>query len=144
MRKEAGHDEFLRQLGSLIKSRRTELGLTQEQLAERIGSESQNDQRSYVSKLESGQRNPSASQLKRIAQALNMSPCDLMMEASTHTDHHEQQCDEFKRCHGEDAYQLVKEFLKLDPGKRDDVMDYISMKLEQQKKKELSEEKEIS
>lgn len=82
MRKEAGHDEFLVSLGKTIRKYRTDLDMTQEELAMKVGSKSEGNAKSYISKLESGQRNPSASQLKRIAGALNVSAAVLLQEAA--------------------------------------------------------------
>ena len=38
MRKEAGHDEFLMSLGKTIRKYRTDLDMTQEELAMKVGS----------------------------------------------------------------------------------------------------------
>lgn len=54
-------------LGSKCRSRRLELGLSQEQVSERAGLD-----RTYVSSLESGKRNPAFSTLVKIASALQL------------------------------------------------------------------------
>jgi transcriptional regulator with XRE-family HTH domain len=54
--------------GKSVKSRRFELGLTQEELANQSGL-----QRSYVSDVERGVRNPSLDSIERLAGALQVS-----------------------------------------------------------------------
>lgn len=55
-------------LGQSIKSQRTRLGLSQEQLADRCGFD-----RTYISMLERGKRNPSLINLMRLALGLETS-----------------------------------------------------------------------
>jgi transcriptional regulator with XRE-family HTH domain len=55
-------------LGTAIKEHRSALGLTQEQLAERCGFD-----RTYISMLERGKRNPSLLNLLRLAEGLETS-----------------------------------------------------------------------
>ena len=57
-----------------IKKRRLELGLTQEELAKRIGYKS----RSTIAKIESGENDIVRSQIIKFANALETSPADLM------------------------------------------------------------------
>jgi transcriptional regulator with XRE-family HTH domain len=60
------HDEGQSHLGTLIRKRRRELGLTQVELAKRIDKSP-----SYISSLESGSVAPSLAALRHIAQALD-------------------------------------------------------------------------
>ena len=63
-------------VGTLIKQRRLELGLSQKELAERCGYAD----RSAISRIESGERDIPVSQLKKIAAALGMETEDLVVE----------------------------------------------------------------
>lgn len=60
-------------LGRRVRSRRHDLGLTQQALADRIGV-----QRAYLGHVENGQRNVSLHNLLRIAAALNLDASDLV------------------------------------------------------------------
>lgn len=60
-----GDVDIRRQLGLRVKALRAEQGVTQEELAERTGMF-----RTYVSRVESGQANPTLLMLQAIAQAL--------------------------------------------------------------------------
>lgn len=64
-------------IGNLIKLRRTELGMSQKELAERCGYTN----RSTISRIESGDRDVPVKQLKKIAAALGMDAEDLVVEA---------------------------------------------------------------
>jgi transcriptional regulator with XRE-family HTH domain len=55
-------------LGVAIRTERSALGISQEELAERAGLH-----RTYVSDLERGARNPSIVSVEKIAEALNLS-----------------------------------------------------------------------
>lgn len=55
-------------LGAAIKARREKLGFSQEKLAERCGFD-----RTYISMLERGKRNPSLLNLMRLAEGLQTS-----------------------------------------------------------------------
>lgn len=65
--------DIRRLLGRNIRRRRLELGLTQEQFAEKSGF----DQR-YVSQLENGRRSPSIVSLHELAVALDTTPVVLI------------------------------------------------------------------
>jgi transcriptional regulator with XRE-family HTH domain len=60
-------------LGANVRRYRKLNGLTQEQLAHEVGME-----RSYISDLERGTRNPSVRALGRLAAALSVSPRQLL------------------------------------------------------------------
>lgn len=63
-------------LGENVRQHRKLKGMTQEQLAVAAGME-----RSYVSDLERGTRNPSVAALGRIADALGVEPHVLLMKS---------------------------------------------------------------
>ena len=63
-------------LGANVRQHRKLKGMTQEQLAVAAGME-----RSYVSDLERGTRNPSVAALGRIADALGVEPHVLLMKS---------------------------------------------------------------
>lgn len=62
-------------LGENVRRYRKLRGMTQEQLALDVGME-----RSYVSDLERGQRNPSVRALGRLAEALKVQPHSLLVD----------------------------------------------------------------
>lgn len=129
MKKNSDQEQFQQALGKVIRKYRKAAGMTQDQLAEAIGSESENDRRSYISKLESGKRNPSTSVLAAIASALHITPAGLISEAMDEQTH--AVCDQYAGCHASDAYSIVSRYILLDPDARQDVSDYINMKLAQ-------------
>ncbi len=59
------HQEFYRCLGEVITMRRKRLGMSQEDLAEESGVD-----RSFISNVERGKRNPSLGAVKSIADGL--------------------------------------------------------------------------
>lgn len=59
-----------------VKSRRTELGLSQTEVADRIGVDP-----GYISDLERGKRNPNLRRLAPLAQALDTTPSALLSVA---------------------------------------------------------------
>ncbi len=67
---------FQAALGLAVKTRRQELGLTQEQLA----NETDLHQR-WISNVETGKRNPSYGSLRRLAAGLELSASDLLARA---------------------------------------------------------------
>jgi CheY-like chemotaxis protein len=64
-------------LGNAIKTQRSSLGISQEELAYRAGLH-----RTYVSDLERGVRNPSVDSIEKLARALQLSVSTLFEEAS--------------------------------------------------------------
>ena len=60
-------------VGRNVRSARTALGMTQEQLAERSGFS-----QFYISGLENGRRNPTIVSLFELAQCLETTPADLL------------------------------------------------------------------
>ena len=70
-------EELRRVLGSNIRRRRLELGLTQEQLAERL-----NVTQGYISDLEKGKRAPLLKTLAEFSEILQVSPSTLLAPIS--------------------------------------------------------------
>lgn len=66
---------MLEKLASNIKSRRSELNISQEQLAEKC-----NFDRTYISLLERAKRNPSLFNLKKLSSGLDISLIDLLKD----------------------------------------------------------------
>jgi transcriptional regulator with XRE-family HTH domain len=60
-------------LGRRLRERRSELGISQKEFAERLGL-----QRSYVGALERGERNPTLQSLEKLAAGLGVDPSDLL------------------------------------------------------------------
>lgn len=60
-------------IGLNARRARLEKGLSQEQVAERMGID-----RAYISGLERGERNPTATTIWHLAKALGVEPADLM------------------------------------------------------------------
>lgn len=70
--------DLVRLMGRNVRDYRKQRGLSREQLALDAGMK-----RSYVSDLERGERNPSVRALGRLAEALRVSPADLLMPPTT-------------------------------------------------------------
>ena len=60
----------------MIRKNREDLGLSQEQFAERTG-----HHRTYIGFLERGERSPNVETLQRVASALGLNASDLLREA---------------------------------------------------------------
>lgn len=63
-------------VGVAVRKRREQLGLSQEELAERASIH-----RTYVGSVERGERNITIVSLAKLAQALGMAPSDILKEA---------------------------------------------------------------
>lgn len=74
--KKTDKDDLLVRLGLEVRAKRTDLGLSQEALADASGIE-----RSHMGKIERGERNVSFLNIVRIANALGTSPSKLMQDA---------------------------------------------------------------
>lgn len=61
--------------GSAVKMQRNSIGISQEHLAELAGMD-----RTYVSSIERGRRNPSLINILKLSTALNITPGDLFSE----------------------------------------------------------------
>lgn len=62
-----------KKLGNNLKKIRLEKGMTQGDICRAAGMD-----RGYISRVESGQKNPTISNLEKIAKALNISPDELI------------------------------------------------------------------
>jgi transcriptional regulator with XRE-family HTH domain len=69
-----GNDDLLALFGEQLKNFRKECGISQEELALRAGLD-----RTYISGLECGKRNPTLKILVKLAVSLNMKPSELLM-----------------------------------------------------------------
>jgi transcriptional regulator with XRE-family HTH domain len=74
--KREGQDQRLRAFGAAVREARNALGLSQEQFGYRAGMD-----RTYVSGIERGARNPTAQVMWRIADALGEPLSDLLARA---------------------------------------------------------------
>ena len=74
----ASPDQLMQSLSTVVRSRRIELGLSQEQLSAKAELH-----RTYISDIEAGKRNLSIKSLHRLASALNMSMSDLVKIAES-------------------------------------------------------------
>jgi transcriptional regulator with XRE-family HTH domain len=68
----ANHDSMLAAFGGVVRHRRTELDLTQQALAEASGLH-----RNYIGGIERGERNPSLTQVVRLADGLGLTTGEL-------------------------------------------------------------------
>jgi len=66
--------DSLQKLGVAVRLRRHELGLSQQELAAKAGEMD----RSYLSEIENGQKNLSFTVFLRLAEALELTPAELM------------------------------------------------------------------
>lgn len=67
---------LLLNLGSVVKSQREQLGITQEELARRAGLH-----RTYITDVEGGKRNITIESMLKLASALNVSIADIFSKA---------------------------------------------------------------
>lgn len=97
-------------VGNIIRQRRIELGMTQDELAQKLGYKS----RSSINKIEMGANGISQSQIKDFAAALDCSPL-LFIEGVQHDPADSDAVMEYARI-----------LANLSPEKQQNVMDYIS------------------
>lgn len=105
-------DTYLKTLGQNVRRLRKELHLTQAELANKCGYDSENS-RSTISKIEKGVNDVSASQLKQLATALGVSACDLIGN-STHLHDKSKSEKLIEQSYGKDALNVIQLFSKLD------------------------------
>lgn len=74
-------EKILRTLGQLVKQQRTALGISQEELGLRA-----NLDRTYISGVERGVRNPSVTALVSLASGLGITVSDLLENLEIETD----------------------------------------------------------
>lgn len=96
-------------IGNLIKQRRIELGMTQEELAHKLGYKS----KSSINKIELGQHGISQKQINDFAAALECSPL-LFIENVLHEEHT-----------SDIVLDYAKKLYEMSPEMRDNVMQYI-------------------
>ena len=104
---ESVEDTLTRQLGKTIRSRRKQLGLTQEQLAEMLGVGHQ-----ARSRIEQGKMAPKMDRLPTLAKSLRCSVSDLF-----------RQPDENMTCHADKIAELL---VGLSTEKKDFIVSHIS------------------
>lgn len=104
-------------IGNKIKAIREQLGMSQEELAHKIGYKS----KSSINKIELGIQGLTQSKIKIIADALQTTPGEIM----GWDDQAEQQkikvCELFEQCYGEDIFDTVAMFLQLDANDRSEI-----------------------
>ena len=114
-------------IGDRIRERRIELGMTQEELAHRVGFKS----KSSVNKIELGQRDVSTDQTKLFAKVLDVSPMWLLdYEGMVR----EQRKDKFVSEYGEEAYEFFQKYLELSERNKIRIEERIDMLLEEEAK----------
>lgn len=101
-------------VGQRIKQKREELGMSQEELATKLGYKS----RSSINKIELDIQNLTQSKIKAIAEALHTTTNFIMGWDEEIEEQEKDLCDLFSLCHGKDAYQMVQQFLRLDQADR--------------------------
>ena len=104
--------KHLNTLGQNIRRIRTNLKMSQEQLANLCGHTNDNA-RSWISKIESGTNDPPASDLKLIAKALGVTCIELMKE-SGEDEEKKKACELFEQCYGSDVFRIVQQVIQLD------------------------------
>ena len=117
-------------IGDRIKERRTELGMTQDELAKRIGFKS----RSSVNKIELGKTDLSTPQIKSFADALGVSPVWLLdMDDQFFKDHPPNLDENTEMKYGKDAYRMLTKYMKLSNRDRIRIEERIDIMLEESK-----------
>lgn len=122
-------------IGSRIRVRREELGLSQDELAKKLGYKS----RSSINKIELDQRNLTQSKIKAIADALATTPAYIMgwSEADEKPDIEEFQTADLLtqiiNQYGKNVGDVFRLFLQLDPIDRLRIVERIEVLLESEK-----------
>ena len=104
-------------LGQRIRARREELGMTQTELSQKLGFKS----RSSLNKIEMDVHAPKQKMIKAIADALETDVLYILGISEEAERQEKELCKLFKMCHGSDAFDVVQNFLKLDPSDRQTV-----------------------
>ena len=138
-------------IGDRIKSRREELGLTQDDLALKLGYKS----RSSINKIEKDGRNLPQKKILDIALALDTTVAYIMgwhepkilysikdfpCPVSELKEREEFLKDSIEEFNNSPSGRLLSLFSQLTPENKEDVMDYIEMKLAKQQKKAVEKE----
>ena len=99
-------------IGQRIALLRKQAKMSQEQLANLCGHTNDNA-RSWISKIESGTNDPPASDLKLIAKALGVTCIELMKESGEDKEK-KKACELFEQCYGSDVFRIVQQVIQLD------------------------------
>ena len=104
-------------IGERIKARRDELGMSQEELAHKIGYKS----KTSINKIELGIQELRQSKIKQIADALHTRLAYIM--GWKETDQQLKKCrDLIEKCYGSDMYELVELYAKLNESGKNKIM----------------------
>lgn len=116
-------------IGERIKCRREELGLTQVELAEKLGYSS----KTTIAKIETNANNLRQSKIKAIADALQTTPSFIMGWDEESAEEYSKICELFEHCYGKEPFKVVQKFLILDQIDRGKVEERIDTLLEDDK-----------
>jgi transcriptional regulator with XRE-family HTH domain len=108
--------DYLQVFGSYVKYLRTKKGWSQEELATRCGYTS-DTRKSTINKIEAGKSDLPASKIRTLATVFGIAPSDLIDPPTEERDAM-LVCELFERCHGKEAFEMVSDFLLLDPEDR--------------------------
>lgn len=122
--------EFMKVLGNNIRKYRESKGLSQEELANLCGWNT-NNARSTISKIESGTNDVPTSKLKIIAEKLGVSVCDLM--DCSKVQEQIKPVEPMEQPYSEEIVSLVSSFLKLDAVDRIKITERINTLLDDEK-----------
>ena len=100
----------MKTIGDRIKARREELGMSQDELAAKIGYKS----RSSINKIEVGSQQLTQRKVKAVADALKTDVHYILGIDEDDILTEQQICDLFTECHGNEAYKMVQSFMELD------------------------------
>lgn len=127
-------------LGQRIKQRREELGMSQEELATKLGFKS----RSSINKMELDKQYPRQHMIKAIADALNTTVTYILGVDEEVEQQEQELCDLFSMCYGKESYAAVQKFLKLDSNDRKVVVTMMDSLLSTEKYKEIKSKGDAS
>lgn len=122
-------------IGERIRIRREELGMTQDELAKKIGYKS----RSSVNKIELDLYNLKQSKIKAIADALDTTPSYIMGWEELDEKENERisdellACEYIQKCFGKDALVLLDKFYRLDKRDQGRIIERLDTLLEDEK-----------
>lgn len=108
--------DYLQVFGRYVKYLRQQKGWSQEELATKCGYTS-DSRKTTINKIEAGKSDLPASKIRTLASVFGIAPSDLIDPPSEVRDEM-LVCELFERCHGKEAFQMVSDFLQLDPGDR--------------------------
>lgn len=127
-------------LGQRIKHRREELGMSQEELATKLGFKS----RSSINKIKLDKQYPRQHMIKALADALNTTVTYILGVNEEVKQQEQELCDLFSMCYGKEAYTAVQKFLKLDSDDRQDIIDLMDSKLRRDKYQDIKSKGDTS